>query len=97
MEPFLQIQNALSRWALVRAWQSSASSLGRLVQYSAPRPLARWTTARPNAFSGSGFVFFGSLLLCIPTMLLFKNGKVAEQIVGMVPKASLQDKIKAQL
>ena len=33
----------------------------------------------------------------IPTMLLFKNGKVAEQIVGMVPKASLQDKIKAQL
>ena len=30
-------------------------------------------------------------------MLLFKNGKVAEQIVGMVPKASLQDKIKAQL
>ncbi len=33
----------------------------------------------------------------IPTMLLFKNGKVAEQIVGMVPKAALQEKIKAQI
>lgn len=33
----------------------------------------------------------------IPTMLIFKGGKVADQIVGMVPKAALQEKIKAQL
>ena len=33
----------------------------------------------------------------IPTMLLFKGGKVAEQIVGMMPKASLKAKISAHL
>ena len=33
----------------------------------------------------------------IPTMLLFKDGKVADQIVGMMPKASLKAKIAAQL
>lgn len=33
----------------------------------------------------------------IPTMLLFKNGKLAEQIVGMLPKATLKEKIQAQL
>jgi thioredoxin 1 len=33
----------------------------------------------------------------IPTMLLFKNGKVAEQIVGMMPKAALKAKLTAQL
>jgi thioredoxin 1 len=33
----------------------------------------------------------------IPTMLLFKNGKLAEQIVGMLPKATLKEKLQAQL
>ena len=33
----------------------------------------------------------------IPTMILFKNGQVAEQIVGMVPKPALQAKIQALL
>ncbi len=33
----------------------------------------------------------------IPTMLLFKNGKLVEQIVGMLPKAALKDKLQAQL
>lgn len=33
----------------------------------------------------------------IPTMLLFKNGKVAETIVGMMPKAALKAKLTAQL
>ena len=33
----------------------------------------------------------------IPTMLVFKNGKVAEQIVGMMPKAALKAKLVAQL
>ena len=33
----------------------------------------------------------------IPTMLLFKDGKIAEQIVGMLPKAALKDKLKAKL
>jgi hypothetical protein len=30
-------------------------------------------------------------------MLLFKGGKVAEQIVGMMPKAALKAKLTAQL
>ncbi|HRI81994.1 MAG TPA: thioredoxin [Opitutaceae bacterium] len=33
----------------------------------------------------------------IPTMLLFKNGAVAEQIVGMMPKAALKAKLAAHL
>jgi len=33
----------------------------------------------------------------IPTMLLFKNGQVAEQIVGMMPKAALKAKVSASL
>ncbi|MBS0662296.1 MAG: thioredoxin [Verrucomicrobia bacterium] len=33
----------------------------------------------------------------IPTMLLFKGGQVAEQIVGMMPKAALKTKIAAHL
>jgi len=33
----------------------------------------------------------------IPTMLLFKNGKLVEQIVGMLPKAALKEKLQAQI
>ncbi len=33
----------------------------------------------------------------IPTMLLFKGGKVVEQIVGMMPKAALKAKIAAHV
>ncbi len=33
----------------------------------------------------------------IPTMLLFKGGKVVEQIVGMMPKAALKAKVSAHL
>jgi thioredoxin 1 len=33
----------------------------------------------------------------IPTMLLFKDGKVAEQIVGMMPKAALKTKVSAHI
>ena len=33
----------------------------------------------------------------IPTMLLFKGGKVADTIVGMMPKAALKSKLAAQL
>ena len=33
----------------------------------------------------------------IPTMLLFKGGQVAEQIVGMMPKAALKAKVSANL
>ncbi|HEY1792237.1 MAG TPA: thioredoxin [Opitutaceae bacterium] len=33
----------------------------------------------------------------IPTMLLFKGGRVIEQIVGMLPKATLKTKLAAQL
>jgi len=29
----------------------------------------------------------------IPTMLLFKDGKLADQIVGMLPKATLKTKV----
>jgi thioredoxin 1 len=33
----------------------------------------------------------------IPTMLLFKGGRVVEQIVGMLPKTALKTKLEAQI
>ena len=33
----------------------------------------------------------------IPTMLLFKGGQLVEQFVGMMPKASLKDKLLARI
>ncbi len=33
----------------------------------------------------------------IPTMLLFKGGKVIEQIVGLLPKSALKTKLAAQI
>jgi thioredoxin 1 len=33
----------------------------------------------------------------IPTMLLFKGGQVAEQFVGMQPKAALKEKLLAKI
>ena len=33
----------------------------------------------------------------IPTMLLFKSGKVVEQIVGMMPKAALKAKLETHV
>jgi thioredoxin 1 len=33
----------------------------------------------------------------IPTLLIFKNGKVVDQIVGAVPKHALADKISKHL
>jgi thioredoxin 1 len=33
----------------------------------------------------------------IPTMLLFKGGQLVEQFVGMMPKASLREKLLAKI
>lgn len=33
----------------------------------------------------------------IPTLLIFKDGKIAEQIVGAVPKAQIMQKLDAHL
>ena len=33
----------------------------------------------------------------IPTMLLFKGGRVIEQIVGLMPKSALKSKLAAQV
>ena len=33
----------------------------------------------------------------IPTMILFKNGNVAETLVGMMPKATLKSKLTAHV
>lgn len=33
----------------------------------------------------------------IPTLLIFKDGKVVDQIIGAVPKGELDKKVKAQL
>ena len=33
----------------------------------------------------------------IPTLLIFKGGEMVDQIVGAVPKAHIEEKLKAQL
>ena len=45
-----------------------------------------------NPTSASKFSITG-----IPTLLLFKDGKPVERVVGAVPKEQLEDKIKAHL
>ena len=58
----------------------------------------------------SGKVVFGKLntdenpatsgrfdILAIPTLLVFKNGKQVDQIVGAVPKARIEDTLKKYL
>ena len=36
-------------------------------------------------------------ILSIPTLLIFKDGKVADQLVGAVPKSKIEDKLIAVL
>lgn len=36
-------------------------------------------------------------VMSIPTLLVFKNGEVMEQIVGAVPKATLEEKLNQAL
>ncbi|HEY3298525.1 MAG TPA: thioredoxin [Armatimonadota bacterium] len=36
-------------------------------------------------------------IMSIPTLILFKGGNIAEQIVGLVPKQTLSDKITPHL
>ncbi|MGC9336835.1 MAG: thioredoxin [Candidatus Cloacimonadia bacterium] len=36
-------------------------------------------------------------IFSIPSMLIFKNGKVMDQVVGAVPKKVLEDKIKTNI
>ena len=36
-------------------------------------------------------------IISVPTMILFKNGKVAEQMVGFLPKERIQQVIEANL
>ena len=33
----------------------------------------------------------------IPTLLIFKDGKQADQLIGAVPKSAIEDKLKAVL
>ncbi len=33
----------------------------------------------------------------IPTLLIFKNGKVVDQIIGAVPRGVIESKLKSQL
>ncbi len=42
-------------------------------------------------------VAMGFGIMSIPTLLIFKNGRVADQIVGAVPKSVLVDKISRVL
>ena len=36
-------------------------------------------------------------VMSIPTLIIFKNGKPVDQIVGAVPKGKIVEKLKAQL
>ena len=36
-------------------------------------------------------------IMSIPTLIIFKNGEVAEQIVGLLPKPKIEEKIASHL
>jgi len=44
------------------------------------------------ANTASGYDIMG-----IPTLLIFKNGKIADKIVGALPKTEIEEKIKPHL
>lgn len=36
-------------------------------------------------------------IMSIPTLIIFKNGEVAEQIIGLMPKQKIEEKIASHL
>src|SRR3954470_22049897 len=77
-------------------WCGPCKAIAPILEELATELNGKLTIAKVNIDENDGIaVEYG--IRAIPTMLLFKGGQVAEQIVGMMPKAALKDKLLAKI
>jgi thioredoxin 1 len=77
-------------------WCGPCKAIAPILEELATELNGKVTIAKVNIDENDGIaVEYG--IRAIPTMLLFKGGQVAEQIVGMMPKAALKDKLLAKI
>jgi thioredoxin 1 len=77
-------------------WCGPCKAIAPILEEVASELHGKLTIAKVNVDdNGELAAKFG--VRAIPTMLLFKGGQVAEQIVGMMDKATLKTKLAAKL
>ena len=73
-------------------WCGPCKAIAPILEELAIEYDSKLTIAKVN-IDDHGSIAADYNIRAIPTMLLFKDGKLAEQIVGMLPKATLKTKI----
>jgi len=73
-------------------WCGPCKAIAPILEELAIEYGSKLTIAKVN-IDDHGSIAADYNIRAIPTMLLFKDGKLAEQIVGMLPKATLKTKI----
>ena len=74
-------------------WCGPCRSVSPIVDYLATQYQGKLKVAKINV-DESSVVAMKYQVTSIPTFILFKNGQVADQIVGAVPKAKLDAMVK---
>ena len=77
-------------------WCGPCKAIAPILEVLAAEFAGKLTIAKVNIDENDAVaVEYG--VRAIPTMILFKGGKVADTLVGMMPKAALKAKVTAQL
>jgi len=75
-------------------WCGPCRAIGPVLEDLAKASEGKVTLAKVNVDENQGLAArYG--IRSIPTILFVKNGKVADQVIGAVPKAQLQKKLDA--
>ena len=77
-------------------WCGPCKAIAPILEELATELDGKLTIAKVNIDDHGDFATENGIR-AIPTMLLFKGGKVVEQLVGMMPKAALKAKIAAHV
>ena len=77
-------------------WCGPCKAIAPILDELATELEGKVTIAKVNVDDSSG-ISAEYNVRAIPTMLLFKDGKVVETLVGMMPKATLKEKLLAKV